>query len=137
VPNISDSPITLKFIPIGKLLIQSQEDAGRTLVLSGVSTAEGVVLSFGREVEGWKKYLIEKKHYTSERLMAHILIKDKTSTLSRLQAELVYKNNKLYIRHQGANPTIVNGSELPIGQLQELPIGSTISAGAMDFKLIE
>lgn len=137
VPKIADVPSTLKFIPVGKLTIQSGPDAGRTLALSGFSTSEGVSLSFGRESEGWKEYLINKKHFNPNRLLAHILIKDPTSTLSRLQAEMIFTNNRMHIRHHGSNPTIVNGAELPVGVLTELPFGATIQAGAMEFKFIE
>jgi len=137
VPRITDLPATLKFIPVGKLTIQSGQDAGRTLALSGFSTSEGVSLSFGRESEGWKEYLISTKHFNPNRLLAHILIKDPTSTLSRLQAEMIFTNNRMHIRHHGSNPTIVDGAELPVGVLTELPFGATIQAGAMEFKFIE
>ena len=137
VPKLADAPSTLKFIPMGKLTIQSGPDAGRTLALSGFSTSDGVSLSFGRETEDWKDYLVNKKQFNPNRLLAHILIKDPTSTLSRLQAELIFKNNRMYIRHNGSNPTIVNGAELPVGVLTELPFGATIQAGAMEFKFVE
>jgi hypothetical protein len=137
IPKITESTNTLKFIPVGKLMIESGPDSGRMLALSGYQTSEGVVLSLGRDIEGWKDYLLIQKQFNPNRLLAHILIKDPSSTLSRLQAELIYKNNKMYIRHHGSNPTVIEGVEMAVGELKEISYGSIIQAGAMVFKYIQ
>lgn len=136
IPVYSDSSETLKIIRVGKLQVQAGPDSGKIFPLTGIQTADGVVLSFGRDTKDWKDYLISKNFFTQERLHSHILVSDPTSTLSRLQAELIY-NDRMFIRHHGSNPTTVNGTDIPKDKLVELSIGSTIQAGAMVLKYIE
>jgi hypothetical protein len=92
------------------------------------------MLSIGRDIDGWKDYLLKQKQFNPNRLLAHILVKDPSSTLSRLQSELIFRNNRMFIRHHGSNPTIIDGVEMSVGEERELNFGSVIQAGAMAFK---
>jgi len=115
-----DSPQTLKLIP-GKLVIVSGEDKGKFFSISGYATAEGAVVTIGRE------------EVPGERAYSHIQLKQKT--VSRKQAELIYKDSKLYVKNLSeTNYTCLDGEELNSNQLTEVKEGSVIKTGEVEFK---
>ena len=119
-----DDPKTMKFIP-GKLEIISGDDKGRTFLISGYPTPEGSVVTIGRE------------NVIGDRRSAHIQLDKRFQTVSRKQAELIYKSGKLFARNvSDTNPTQVDGSELKVGQMAEVKPGSIIRTGELEFKYV-
>lgn len=116
-------PKTMRFIP-GALEIVSGEDKGKSFKMVGYPTPDGSIITMGRE------------NGSGERSYSHILLKDQT--VSRKQAELVYKGNKLYLKNLSeTNFTIVNGKELAVNEQIELqPNDSVIRVGALEFKYV-
>lgn len=120
--SADSDPKTMKFIP-GKLEIISGEDKGKTFRIAGYPTPEGSIVTIGR------------KAIKGDRSFAHILIDRKFGTVSGLQAELVYRDGKLYVRnHSNTNPTQVDGIELSSNTLTELKRESVMRTGELEFK---
>jgi pSer/pThr/pTyr-binding forkhead associated (FHA) protein len=72
---------------------------------------------------------------TGERAYAHIQIDEKFHTVSRKQAELVWKDRKLYVKNlSDTNPTQVNGVEVKSGKPVHLKPGSIVRAGELEFE---
>jgi hypothetical protein len=114
-----DSPKTLKLIP-GKLEIVSGEDIGKSFKIAGHPTSDGSVVTIGRE------------EVNGELAYSHIQLKQKT--ISRKQAELIYKDSKLFVKNLSeTNYTMLDGIELKSGQLMELKPGSKIKTGEVEF----
>lgn len=115
----SSPPATLKFIP-GKLVITDGVDEGKELKIAGHSSPEGSIVSIGRkEVSGEKAY-------------SHIHLKE--NTVSRDQAEIIYREGKVFIKNLSqTNFTELNGEELTPGQMKELKDGSKIKTGEVEF----
>jgi len=117
---VTSSPKTLKFIP-GRLVITDGADKGKEFRIAGYPSPEGFIISIGRkEVKGDRAY-------------AHIQLKE--MTVSREQAEIIQRNNKLFVKNLSeTNYTQLNGSELNPGQMGELSPGSTIRTGEVEFQ---
>lgn len=113
---------TMRLIP-GKLEIIRGEDKGKTFLIQGYPTKEGSILSIGRE------------EVTGERSHCHIQIDSRYKTVSRKQAEIIYKDRKLFIRNLSeTNITEVNGQELSLGDTVELQPDCTIGMGEIEFQ---
>jgi hypothetical protein len=124
----SSVPATMKFIP-GKLEIINGPDKGKAFMLAGYPTPDGSVSSIGRDYEGWESALSGGRKY------AHIRIKDESKTLSRMQAEIVYKNGKVFLKNlSSVNPSQVDGCEVPTNETMEIKTGSVIKAGFIEFR---
>lgn len=120
--------MTMKALP-GKLVILNGEQANKELSLFGAPTPEGQVITIGRDSPDWKKQLKKGREHS------HIRIKDSTKTLSRLQAEMVLGNGEMRLRNLGeANPTVVDGVELSVGEIVALKSGSVIQAGNLKLR---
>jgi len=114
------SPKTLKFIP-GKLVIISGEDTGKSFKIAGYPTLDGSVVSIGRdEVKGDKSY-------------SHIQLMQKT--ISRKQAEIIQKDEKLYVKNMSeTNYTQIDGTELKPNEKSEINPGSILRLGELELK---
>ncbi|MEM4325842.1 MAG: FHA domain-containing protein [Candidatus Pacearchaeota archaeon] len=116
----TESPKTLKFIP-GKLTIISGDDLGKSFKIAGYPTNEGNIVTVGRE------------EIRGERAYSHIQLIQKT--VSRKQAEIIQKGDKLYIKNLSeTNPTQVNGVELKPLEKSELNPGDILRFGELEFK---
>lgn len=117
---VTSNPKTLKFIP-GKLIITDGADKGKEFRIAGFPSPEGFVVSIGRkEVKGDRAY-------------AHIQLKE--MTVSREQAEIIYRDSKLFIKNLSeTNFTQLNGAELQLGQMTLLTSNSTIRTGEVEFQ---
>lgn len=113
---------TLKFIH-GQFIVLTGRDRGKPIRVAGFPTPEGSIVTVGRKpVEG-------------ERAYAHIQLD--LQTVSRKHAELIYKDKKLFVKNLSkTNPTIINETEIAIGQEAELPIESELRIGEIKFKYI-
>lgn len=121
--NPSPDPRTMRFIP-GKFKIVSETDNGFTFPIAGYPTFEGSVVTIGRT------------KVTGDRAFAHIEISSKLKTVSRKQAELLYKNGELFIRNlSNANPTQVDGVQID-NQLVPLHPNAVIRAGELELQYI-
>ncbi len=122
-------PPTLKFIP-GKLLITNGPDKGKTLILSGYPTPEGNVLTIGRDFREWQDH----PKLSGDRKYAHIRIKDDSRTLSRIQAEIIYREDRVYLKNLSeVNPCKVNGTDVAVNESVELSPGAKITTGYIEF----
>ena len=116
------APMTMRYVP-GELVLVSGDDKGKAFKIAGYPTAEGSIVTIGRE------------EVTGERAYAHIQIDEKFHTVSRKQAELIWKDKKLYVKNlSDTNPTQVNGVELKSGKPLALKPGSTIRTGELEFE---
>lgn len=116
------SPKTLKIIP-GKLQIIAGLDKGKEFPIMGFPGSDGCVLSIGREKGN------------SESELSHIQLLEKT--VSRRQAEIMYVDNKLFVKNlSGTNFTRLNGIDLKIGETGEVVPDSIIKTGEVEFKYI-
>jgi hypothetical protein len=119
---MAPSPMTMRYVP-GELVLLSGEDRGKSFKIAGFPTPEGSVVTMGREP------------VTGERAYAHIQIDEKFHTVSRKQAELVWKDRKLYVKNlSDTNPTQVNGVEVKSGKPVHLKPGSIVRAGELEFE---
>jgi hypothetical protein len=115
----NNSPKTLKFIP-GYLEITDGEDRGKRFKISGYPTTEGNIVSIGRE------------EIKGERSYSHIQLLERT--VSRKQAEIIERNQKLYIKNYSEiNPTRINDEEIPVGEEKELNQRDRIRTGEVEF----
>lgn len=114
------SPKTMKFIP-GELEVLTGEDKGRIIKISGYPTEDGSIVTVGREsVSGPKDF-------------AHIQLKERT--ISHKQAEIIYKDGKLYIKNiSETNYTKLDGKDIPPNSVSELKSGSIITFGEIAMK---
>lgn len=120
---------TMKRIPAA-ITIQSGPDTGKELKLFGAPAPEGQVLTIGRDCPDWKKRV------QSGRENAHLRVKDPTSTMSRMQAEIIYKKGGIFIRNLAdTNPTTVDAKELALGEEVQLNDGAKIEAGYLVFTI--
>jgi len=111
---------TMKFIP-GGLEVLTGEDKGRLIRISGYPTPEGSIVTIGREP------------VTGPRDFAHIQFKERT--ISRRQAEIIYKDGKLFIKNLSeTNFTSLDGKEIPINTAVELKPDSIITFGEIEMK---
>ncbi len=112
-------PKTMKFIP-GKLVVAAGPDQGKEFRIAGHPTPEGNVVTMGRaEVKG-------------ERAFAHIQLGDTYRTVSRMQAEIVQKDQDIYLKNKSTtNPTMVNGDPVEAEDMIELEDGDMIRMGEM------
>lgn len=116
------SPKTMTFIP-GLLEIVSGEDKGKSFRIAGYPTSEGSVVSIGREA------------ISGERAYAHIQLDERFRTVSRRQAELIYKDKKLVVKNLSeTNLTQVDGIELRPGECMELKPNARIRTGELEFQ---
>jgi hypothetical protein len=113
-------PPTMILIP-GELEIISGLDKGKSFRIAGYPTSDGSIVTVGREtVDSDKRY-------------AHIQLLEKT--VSRKQAELIYKNGILYIKNLSeTNFTQIDGKVLSVNELAELKSGMTIRTGEVEFR---
>lgn len=116
---------TLVFIP-GKLKILNGEDKGRELVLAGIPTPEGGVLTIGkREETGIKK-------------LCHIQLMEKT--VSREQAEIIYHkgDKKVFVKNLSkVNYTKLNGEEVYVDEAKQIKPGDKLTMGELEFEYID
>lgn len=114
-----DDPKTVKLIP-GRLEIITGADKGKTVLIAGYPTAEGIVVTIGREViEG-------------DRKNSHIQLLEKT--VSRKQAELILSNSTLMVKNlSNTNNTQIDGRLLDINETSEVKPGSVIKTGEVEF----
>jgi hypothetical protein len=116
------APKTMRYMP-GELVLATGEDKGKSFKFAGFPTPEGSIVTIGREP------------VTGERAYAHIQIDEKFHTVSRKQAELIWKDKKLYVKNLSeTNPTQVNGVELKAGKVVQLKPGSIIRTGELEFQ---
>lgn len=116
------APKTLKFIP-GKLEIISGLDKGKEFKMQGLPGPNGSIITIGRD----------KAAGDSE--FSHIQLMEKT--VSRRQAELSYRDHKLFIKNLSeTNYTQLNGSELQVGESREVLPNAVIKAGEVEFRYI-
>jgi pSer/pThr/pTyr-binding forkhead associated (FHA) protein len=111
---------TMKFIP-GGLEVMTGDDKGRIIRISGYPSDDGSTVTIGREpVIGPRDY-------------AHIQFKERT--ISRKQAEIIFKDGKLYIKNLSeTNFTCLDGRDIPVNTALELKSGSVITFGEIDLK---
>jgi len=117
---------TLKFVP-GKLIIKSGVDKGKVLApLQAFPTSNGAVITIGRQdVQG-------------ERASAHLKIDDSMLTVSRMQAEIIYRNNKVFLKNLStANYTELDGYALNPNETKELRSGANIKMGELRLQYIK
>ncbi len=111
---------TLKFIP-GKLVITAGDDKGKEFMISGYPTLEGNIVTIGRE------------SVSGERAHSHIQLIERT--VSRKQAELIARDNKLYVRNLSeTNFTCLNGIEIMVSEVKEVKFESIIKTGEVEFQ---
>ena len=112
-------PKTMKFVP-GRLVIAAGPDQGKEFRIAGRPTPDGNVVTIGRaEVEG-------------ERAFAHIQLGDTYRTVSRMQAEIIQKDQTILLKNTSeTNPTMVNGDQVPAGDTVELQDGDMIRMGEL------
>ncbi len=123
-------PPTMKFIP-GKLEILNGPDKGKTLMLAGYPTPDGSMASIGRDHQGWET----QAGLSGGKKFAHVRIKDDSRTLSRMQAEIIYRNGKIYLKNlSSVNPSQVDGYDVPVNEVAEVKPGSKISTGFIEFR---
>lgn len=116
------SAMTMKYVP-GELVVLSGEDKGKSFKIAGYPTPEGSVVTLGREP------------VTDERAYAHIQIEERFHTVSRKQAELIWKAKKLFVRNlSDTNPTQVNGMVIKPGKMVQLKPGSVMRTGELEFE---
>jgi len=115
----TDGPETMVLMP-GLLEILNGPDKGKSFKMSGYPTSEGSVVTIGREnVFGTRKY-------------AHIRLLERT--VSRKQAEIVFKNNMMFIKNLSeTNMTQVDGRVLDPNAMTELKPGMVIRTGEVEF----
>jgi pSer/pThr/pTyr-binding forkhead associated (FHA) protein len=118
----ASTEMTLKFIP-GQFIVLSGKDRGKAFRVSGFPTPEGHVITIGRDpVEGDRAY-------------AHIQMD--VPTVSRKHAEMVFKDNVLYLKNlSDTNPIQLNSEEIPVGEFVELKIDSELRIGEIKMKYI-
>ena len=122
VKIVNPSAKTMKFIP-GELVIVSGDDKGKSFKIAGFPTPNGTTVTIGREA------------VTGERAYAHIQIDDKFSTVSRKQAEILYRDGRLSVRNLSeTNYTKVDGADLKPGDVAELRPNSIVKAGELEFQ---
>ena len=120
--RIITPPKTMKFIP-GELVIISGEDKGKAFKIAGYPTPEGNVVTIGRE------------QVTGDRAFAHLQLADSLQTVSRKQAQIIYRNYKIYVKNLSqVNFTQVNGIELGVNEEMELTPGSMIKMGSIELQ---
>jgi hypothetical protein len=120
--RIITPPKTMKFIP-GELVIISGEDKGKAFKIAGYPTPEGNVVTIGRE------------QVTGDRAFAHLQLADSLQTVSRKQAQIIYRNYKIYVKNLSqVNFTQVNGIELGVNEEIELTPGSIIKMGSIELQ---
>jgi hypothetical protein len=113
-------PKTMKFVP-GRLVIAAGPDQGKEFRIAGRPTPDGNVVTIGRaEVEG-------------EKAFAHIQLGDTYRTVSRMQAEIIQKDDDTILLKNTSetNPTMVNGEQLPTGETEEIEDGDMIRMGEL------
>jgi len=114
------APKTMVYIP-GKLEIMNGNDAGKQFVLAAYPAPSGPTVTIGSREE------------TGERKFSHIRLLEKT--VSRAQAELIYKEKKLYIKNlSNTNFTQLNGSDLRPDETGEVIPESKIRVGEIVFQ---
>lgn len=119
-----NQPKTLKFIP-GKFRFITGEDTGKEIKLAGYPTANGVIMSFGRDqVKG-------------ERENSHVQLGDQYITVSGKQCEVIYKDGDVFVKNLShTNFTQIDGVELEPNQKSKLKAGSVLKLGELEFEYL-
>ncbi len=113
---------TMRLIP-GRLEIINGEDKGKTFLIQGYPTKEGSIVTVGRE------------EITGARSFSHIQIGQQYQTVSRKQADIIYKDKKIFVRNLSeTNITQVDNHELELGELVEVHPDSIIKMGEIEFQ---
>lgn len=119
---VQPSAMTMRYVP-GELVVLSGEDQGKSFKIAGYPTPEGSIVTIGREP------------VADERAYAHIQIEERFHTVSRKQAELIWKEKKLFVKNlSDTNPTQVNGVEIKAGKTVQLKAGSVLRTGELEFE---
>lgn len=120
--RIISPPKTMKFIP-GELVVVSGIDKGKAFKIAGYPTPEGNVVTIGRE------------QATGDRAFAHLQLNDSMQTVSRKQAQIIYRNQRIFVKNMSqVNFTQVNGIELGVNEEIELTPGSMIKIGSIELQ---
>ncbi len=126
--KVEEEYFTLKALPC-HLTILSGDQANKVLDLYGNPTPDGVIVTIGRDSSEWKD------HVKPGRENAHLRITDSTRNLSRMQAELLFKDDIMILKNLGSvNPTKVDGASLAVNDTVKLKSGSIIQAGRFKMK---
>lgn len=97
------------------------DDKGKKIKISGYPTEDGSTVTIGRE------------SVTGPRDFAHIQLKERT--ISRKQAEIIFKDGKLYIKNLSeTNYTKLDSKEIPPNTSLELKPASVITLGEIELK---
>lgn len=128
---VSDDYRSMKPLP-GYLLVLNGEQANKRLKLYGRHTDSGTKLTIGRDSSDWKNKVPPQKQST------HLRIKDSSKTLSRLQAELIYKDGSMHLKNVGSvNPTQVNDLPIHPQSMVIIKSGMTIQAGYLLLRYVK
>jgi len=113
-------PPTMVLVP-GELEIIAGSDAGKTFKIAAYPGPEGSVVTIGRDAaKGDRKY-------------AHIQLFEQT--VSRKQAEIIYKNKQLFVKNlSDTNFTEIDGKPLSPGEQAEIQPNSVIKTGEVEFR---
>lgn len=115
-------PKTLKLIP-GKLEIVTGLDKGKEFRMNAIPGPNGCIITIGRE------------KLSGDAEFSHIQLLEKT--VSRKQAEIHYRENKLFVKNLSeTNYTQLNGLELRLDEMAEVKPTSIIKTGEVEFRYI-
>lgn len=115
-------PKTLKLIP-GKLEIVTGLDKGKEFRMNAIPGPNGCIITIGRE------------KLSGDAEFSHIQLLEKT--VSRKQAEIHFRDNKLFIKNLSeTNFTQLNGLELRFDEMAEVKPTSIIKTGEVEFRYI-
>lgn len=102
----------------GYFLVKLLNEPEQRVEVYGASSSLGYIATIGRE------------QASPEKEPTHVFIKN--NTVSRRQAELIYRNSVLYLKNlSGTNPTRLNKVEMTVGQELELSEGMEIAMGTV------
>lgn len=95
---VAEKAIPADFIIIpGAMLILDGPDLGKTFVMPAYPCNDHYIASMGRMLRGGRDYW----WLSERRKKSHIRVKDPLNRLARIQAEFIWKDNKLVIKNTG------------------------------------
>jgi len=120
--KIDPVPKTMKFIP-GQLTIVNGPDSGKAFKIAGYPTAEGNVVTIGRE------------KVTGPKAFSHIHLNDPNNTVSRKQARIIERGGQIILENSSeVNYTDVDGTAYGPKETVQLKNGSHIRMGYIELK---
>lgn len=115
-------PNTMKYIP-GELIFTKGPDTGKRVKIAGLPGPNGAVTTIGRD------------QVTGSQQFAHIQIDPQYKTVSRKQAEIIYRDGKIFLCNRAdVNFTILNSKTMGVGEMRELKNGDVIRMGEIEFR---